>query len=137
MTAFPTTSRWTNARHAMVVPQDPRRRAPSCVVLHASSSGVPFGQNQPISATAIGIEPHTTAQGEKIDQISITLVAIAASNGQIEFCGEDSRASGHASATLVMTISRRSTRNPVATGKTSGASQSGLALVTTGMFRKL
>jgi hypothetical protein len=86
---------------------------------------VPFGQNQPISAMAIGIEPHTTAHGEKIDQISITLVASAASNGQIEFCGDDSRASGRASATLVMTISRRSTRNPVATGKISGSSQSG------------
>jgi hypothetical protein len=88
-------------------------------VPHASSSGVPFGQNQPMSVTATGIEPHTTAHGEKIDQISITLVAIAARNGQIEFCGEDSRASAHASATLVTTSSRRSTRSPVATGNAS------------------
>ena len=34
---------------------------------HASSSGVPFGQNQPISATAIGTAPQTTAQGVKIE----------------------------------------------------------------------
>ena len=51
-----------------------------------------------MSVTATGIEPHTTAQGEKTDQISITLVAIAARSGQIEFCGEDSRASARALA---------------------------------------
>ena len=62
------------------IAQVERRRA----VSHDSSSGVPFGQNQPISATATGIEPQTTAHGVKIDQISITLVAIAASSGQIE-----------------------------------------------------
>src|SRR3954453_20692808 len=110
---------------------------PSCPGLHPSPPGTPFGQNQPIKVTAIGIEPHTTAQGEKIDQISITLVAIAARSGQIEFCGEDSRASGCASATLVTTTSRRSTRNPVAIGKIWGSFQSGLALVTNGMYRKL
>ena len=46
-------------------------------LLHDSSSGVPLGQNQPISAIATGMEPQTTAHGVKIDQISITLVAIA------------------------------------------------------------
>ena len=57
--------------------------------LHPSSSGVPFGQNQPISVTAIGIEPQTTAHGVKIDAISMMLVATAASSGQIELRGED------------------------------------------------
>ncbi len=52
---------------------------------------MPFGQNQPISVMAIGIEPHTTAQGEKIDQISMIVVAIAVQSGQIELRGEDSR----------------------------------------------
>jgi hypothetical protein len=60
--------------------------------LHESSSGVPFGQNHPISVMAMGIDPQTTAHGEKIDQISITEVAMAAKSGQIEFAGEDSRA---------------------------------------------
>ena len=50
---------------------------------HDSSSGVSLGQNHPISAMAIGIEPHTTAQGLKMDQISITVVAIAAHSGQV------------------------------------------------------
>ena len=67
---------------------------------HDSSSGVPFGQNQPIKAMATGIEPHTTAHGLKIDQISMIVVAIAAQNGQIEFRGEASRASGLAEASV-------------------------------------
>src|SRR5207248_10364316 len=100
---------------------------------HASSSGVPFGQNQPTNVTATGIGPHTTAHGEKIDQISMTLVAIAARSGQIVLRGDDSRASGRASATLVTTTSRRSTRMPVAIGNASGLSHSGLAPVTTGI----
>ena len=47
------------------------------------------------------------------------LVAIAVRNGQIEFRGEDSRASGRASPTVVTTSSRRSSRRPVATGRRS------------------
>src|SRR3954470_20759512 len=121
----------------MVVPQDSRWRAPSCPGLHAWSSGVPLGQNQPISVTAIGIEPHTTAHGEKIDQISMTLVAIAVSSGQMQFCGEDSRACGSAVVIVVMTISRRSACRPLATSSDPGCSQSGLALLTTGMCAKL
>ncbi len=50
---------------------------------------MPFGQNQPIKAIATGIDPQITAQGEKIDQISMIEVAIADQNGQTE-----SRASG-------------------------------------------
>ena len=57
-----------------------------------------MGQNQPISVMAIGIEPQTTAHGEKIDHTSMTVVATAAHNGQIEFRGELSRACGCASA---------------------------------------
>ena len=34
-----------------------------------------------------GIDPQTTAHGVKIDQISITEVAMAAKSGQIEFAG--------------------------------------------------
>jgi hypothetical protein len=41
------------------------------------------GQNHPINATAMGIDPHTTAHGVKIEPTNITVVAIAASNGQI------------------------------------------------------
>jgi hypothetical protein len=73
---------------------------------HDSSSGVPFGQNQPIKAMAIGIAPHTTAQGVKIDQMSIMVVAIAVQSGQIELRGEASRASGSAAAIEVTTKSR-------------------------------
>jgi hypothetical protein len=104
---------------------------------HDSSSGTDFGQNQPIKVTAMGIEPHTTAHGEKIDQISITLVAIAAQNGQIELRGEASRASGLAAASDVTTSSRRSTRKPFATSLVSGNSQSGFDPFTTGMKAKL
>ena len=53
------------------------RRSCDDALLHESSSGVSLGQNQPISATATGIEPQTTAQGVKIEQTSMTLVAIA------------------------------------------------------------
>ena len=66
---------------------------------------------------AIGMEPQTTAQGEKIDQTSMIAVAIAAQNGQMESLGEDSLACGKASATLVMRSSRRSVLMPDATGK--------------------
>src|SRR5207253_6025109 len=104
---------------------------------HDSSSGVPFGQNQPIKAMATGIEPHTTAHGLKIDQISMIVVAMAAQNGQIEFRGEASRASGLADASVVTTTSRRSVRNPVATGRISRVSQSRLDPRTTGMRAKL
>ena len=41
---------------------------------HSSSSFVPFGQNQPISAIATGIAPHTTAQGVKIEPMNRTVV---------------------------------------------------------------
>ena len=105
--------------------------------LHDSSSGVPLGQNHPTSVIATGIEPQTIAQGEKIDQISSTVVAIAASSGQIELRGEASRASGSAAAREVTTNSRRSTRNPLVTGNSSGCSHSGFDPLTTGMRAKL
>ncbi len=49
------------------------------------------GQNQAISVIATGIEPHTTAHGVKIDEMNSTLVAIAASSGQIVGVGNASR----------------------------------------------
>ena len=49
-----------------------------------------MGQNQPINATATGIDPHTTAHGEKIDQINMIEVAIAVQKGQMEFLGDAS-----------------------------------------------
>ena len=61
---------------------------------------MPSGQNHPTKQTAIGSDPHTTPHGVKIDQISMIVVAIAVINGQIEFRGDDSRASGRASTTL-------------------------------------
>src|SRR3954463_13124828 len=103
--------------------------------LHASSSRHPFGQNQPIRQMATGIDPQTTAQGEKIDQISIADVAIAAKNGQIDGPTDDSRDCGFASTTLLMISSRRSQRGPPTTGKSP--SHSGWALVTTGICAKL
>src|SRR3954469_21190987 len=92
--------------------------------LHASSSGHPFGQNQPIRVIATGIDPQTTAQGEKIDQMSRMAVAMAANSGQIELSGEGSRIWGSAVITLVMTSSRRLVARPSATGRTSGFSHS-------------
>ena len=85
----------------------------------------------------MGTEPHITAQGEKMEATSMMLVAIAAKKGQIELRGEDSRTSGRASPTVVMTTSRRSSRRPVATGRESGSFHSGFALVTTGIRAKL
>src|SRR4030095_5674704 len=85
-------------------------------LFHASSSGVPFGQNHPIRAIDTGIDPQTTAQGVKIDQINSTVVASADQSGQIELSGDDSRASGSASTTLLTISSRRSTDRPEATG---------------------
>jgi hypothetical protein len=96
-----------------------------------------LGQNHPINAMAGGIDPQTTAHGEKIDQINMALVAIAAQNGQIELRGEASRASGSAAVTVLMMSSRRSVRSPVATASTSGCSQSGFDPPTTGMRAKL
>ena len=89
---------------------------------------MPLGQNQPISAIATGIDPHTTAQGVKIDEISMMVVAIAAQNGQIELRGEDSRASGTRLDDRRDQSSRRSTRNPIATGSSSEFAHSGLGL---------
>src|SRR4051812_4290213 len=100
---------------------------------HASSSGSPLGQNQPISVAAIGIEPHTTPHGEKIDQISMIVVAMDAKNGQIEFRGNVSRASGLPSATLLTITSRRSMRRPSATASAPRSCQSGSVLLTTGI----
>jgi|RhiMethySRZTD1v2_1073278.scaffolds.fasta_scaffold1984701_1 hypothetical protein len=88
-----------------------------------------------MGVTITGSASHATAQALKIETISITLVAIAPKNGQIEFAGEASRASGTASATVLITSSRRSTRNPDAPGG-SGSSHSGLAPDTTGIRAK-
>ena len=67
---------------------------------HARSSGVDLGQNQPISVTMIlAVNPTPPPRSVKIELISITLVAMAAKNGQIELAGEASRlASGAAAA---------------------------------------
>src|SRR4051812_3203889 len=91
-------------------------------LLHDSSSGVPFGQNHMIKATATGNEPQTTAHGVKIEPINITEVAMAVQNGQIEFRGEASRASGFAVARLETINSRRSVRRPLATDSKCGLS---------------
>jgi hypothetical protein len=96
-----------------------------------------LGQNHPIKATATGIDPHTTAHGVKIDQISMTVVAIADQNGQIELLGDASRASGSAPATVLTMSSRRSVRRPVATASDAGCSQSGFDPSITGMRAKL
>ena len=58
------------------------------------------GQNHPIKQIATGIEPHTTAHGVKIDPISIAVVAIAESSGQIVGAGRSrfDRAAHRASA---------------------------------------
>ncbi len=101
-------------------------------LFHASSSGVPFGQNHPIRAIDTGIDPQTTAHGVKIDQISSTVVASADQSGQIEFPGVDSRASGIASTTPVTISSRRSTDRPAATESVSGSLDSGSRQPTTG-----
>src|ERR1700712_4842437 len=105
--------------------------------LHASSSGAPLGQNQPTSATRIGTDPQTTAQGEKIDETSMMLVVTAATSGQIESDGDVSRACGRASATVVTSNSRRPILRPVATGSSPRVAHSGLASVTIGIRAKL
>jgi hypothetical protein len=43
-----------------------------------------FGQNQPVSATPIGIAPAATAQGVKMLPMNIAVTASAATSGQIE-----------------------------------------------------
>ena len=60
------------------------RRPPACPSARTSRS----------ARSATGIEPQTTAQGVKIEPISMTVVASAVQNGQIELRGEDSRACG-------------------------------------------
>src|SRR5436309_13511760 len=67
---------------------------------HSSSSFMLFGQNQPISATAISALPHTAAKAEKIEAMKAIVVAIAAISGQIEESGDASRISGRASASV-------------------------------------
>ena len=84
----------------------------------------------------MGIDPQMTAQGENIDQTSMTEVANAAQNGQTELRAEDSRACGNASTTLVTKSSRRSTRKPEATASAPGVDQSGLRSSTTGIKQK-
>src|SRR4051812_1994485 len=86
-------------------------------LLHSSSSLLPVGQNQPISATAIGGVPQTTAQGVKIEPTRKTVVAIAVSSGQILGSGDASRVCGSASATELSKTSRRSTLRPATTGR--------------------
>ena len=100
---------------------------------HSSSSFEPFGQNQPTSAIATGIDPHTTAQGVKIEPTKRTETAIAASSGQIDGSGELSRMSARASVTVVTTSWRSSTARPPTTGSAWRSAHSGSRLVTSGM----
>src|SRR5204862_3113698 len=99
---------------------------------HDSSSLLPLGQNQPVSATAIGIVPQTIAQGVKMEPSKVTLVTTAAIRGHIE-CGiEDSIICGSASTRLVIKSSRLSALSPVATAK-SVVCHRGSRSVTTGI----
>src|SRR5689334_24200600 len=53
-------------------------------LVHCSSSGAPFGQNQPVRAMPSGGAPQTTAHGVKIEAIKMAPVTSAASKGQID-----------------------------------------------------
>src|SRR5581483_7218207 len=77
------------------------------LLFHSSSSGVPFGQNQKISAMATGMLPQITAQPVKIEATKATPTKNAVASGQIDGFGEASRTSGFASATVEMMSSRR------------------------------
>src|SRR3954468_1612185 len=107
------------------------------MLFHFLSSGMSSGQNQPISVIATGIEPHTTAQGVKIEPRKVPATAMAASNGHIAGTGELSRSSGNASVSVLAMIWRESTSSPVTTGKLSRLAQSGSRCVTNGIRLKL
>src|SRR3954447_2596599 len=104
---------------------------------HSSSSGVPLGQNHPVNVIATGIDPHTTAQGVKIEPRNAAATVIAASSGQIEGSGELSRSCGKLSVTVPDKCSRMSTLRPVTTGRLSRLSHSGSRCVTKGTRVKL
>src|SRR4051812_45411125 len=104
---------------------------------HSSSSLLPVGQNQPISATAIGGVPQTTDQGVKIEPMKKMVVAIAVSSGQMLGSGEASRVCGSASASELNSTSRRSMLRPAATGSSPPLAHSGSRWLTTGTREKL
>src|SRR3954470_3248326 len=106
-------------------------------LLHSSSSLLPVGQNQPISATAIGGVPQTTAHGVKIEPIKNIVVAIAVSSGQMLGSGDASRVCGSAPATELSSTSRRSTLRPATTRRLPASAHSGSRCVTTGIREKL
>ena len=98
-----------------------------------------LGQNQPISAMATGIAPQTTAHGVKIEPMNSTVVASAATNGQIVGLRRAARAmSGSASSTVrqqhLAHVGRAGRR---ITGAPSGGLPQRLAAATTGMWAKL
>src|SRR4051812_35299793 len=107
------------------------------MLFHFLSSGMSSGQNQPTSVIATGIEPHTTAQGVKIEPMKVPATAMAASSGQIAGTGELSRSSGNASVSVLAMTWRESTSSPVTTGKLSRLAQSGSRCVTNGIRLKL
>src|SRR3954465_12923055 len=78
-----------------------------------SSDGV-LGQNQSVMAAPEGSRPQTIAQGVKIEPSKVRLITSAETKGQTDGGGEVSRKSGSASTRVVLTISRRSARRPVA-----------------------
>src|SRR4051794_28720777 len=83
-------------------------RVRSVVAASAAKVEKVAGPEPPDQRHMIGSEPHTTAQSVTMKLISMTVVAMAAKNGQIELAGEKSRASGIAAATVLMTSARRS-----------------------------
>src|SRR4051812_16671466 len=90
-------------------------------VSHSSSSGSPFGQNQPMKPIETGTAPQTTAQGVYIEPRNAPPTAMADSNGQIELSADGTLSCGTASVTVLPSTSRASTRRPSTTGSMSGS----------------
>ena len=84
-----------------------------------------------------GTDPQTIAQGVKIEPTKNSVVARAATKGQIVGSGNDSRVSGLASSTEVMSTSRLSTERPLTCAAWPPGSQSGSRPATTGIASKL
>src|SRR5215210_680807 len=84
--------RWSRAHGSCSL----RRRAAFSPIFSLTSSGgrspacLFVGQNQPISVTATGIEPQTTAHGVKIEPMKSAVVASAANRGQMVGDGNSS-----------------------------------------------
>ena len=92
-----------------------------------------MGQNQTVSAAAIGIAPHTTAQGLKMLPMNMTVTASAAMSGQSDGPTPFWRYNGSASMTEVTSTSRLPNASPSSAGSAPGSLHSGAMLSTVGV----